>query len=122
MKAEVLYNDLKGSVAADMSDDLALEGFLTSRGVDSDRYRPVGVKVYVAYDDCFDVSIITVDIDKSTEEKRHLVKIDFPNAVTKDDFFSLFERMEIIICEEGYVGKEIDESISFDKIINEESL
>ena len=51
-QADVQYNDFKGTAAADIADFTNLEEFLKTKGVDVNRYNPVGVDFFSSYDSC----------------------------------------------------------------------
>lgn len=114
MKAKVQYDDFTGTSAADISDHTNLNKFLGSRGVNTDRYVAIGASFYAWYDDFFSPSIICIDKEQSNEEKKHIVKIGFESGFNKQEFFGLFKRFEVIICEKygGYDDQEIDGHIT----------
>jgi len=116
MKATVQYNDFVGTAAADISDHFSLSDFLKSRNVDTERYDAIGVEFYCGYSDFFSVSILCVDKERSTVEKRYLVNIGFEKKITKDEFFDLFKRFNVVITQKygKYESLEIEESITLD--------
>jgi hypothetical protein len=116
MIASVQYNDFIGTSAADISDHTNLNEFLASRGVDTARYDAVGASFYAGYSNYFSASIICVDREQSTENKRYIVKIGFEVEIDKDEFFELFKRFNVVISDkyEGTQNLEIDEEIIFD--------
>lgn len=116
MKASVQYNDFQGSAAADISDHTTLKKFIENRGVNIEKYKAIGAKFYAGYSDFFTASIICEDTELSTEEKKYIVSIDFENELTKDEFFELFKRFNVIITERfgGYENLEIDKEITID--------
>lgn len=116
MKASVQYNDFQGSSAADISDHTTLNKFIETRGVNTERYKSIGAKFYAGYSDFFTASIICEDTELSTEEKKYIVSIGFENELTKDEFFELFKRFNVVISQrfEGYENLEIDKEITFD--------
>lgn len=115
MKASVQYNDFVGTSASDISDHTNLTEFLISRNVDTDRFEAIGASFYSGYDD-FSASIICVDKEKSTDEKKHIVEISFEKDFGKEEFFNLFKRFNVIITKkfDGFQNNEIDEEISID--------
>ncbi len=115
MKASVQYNDFKGTAAADISDFSNLNDFLKDRGIDTERYNAIGASFYAGYSDFFLASIICVDKEQSTEEKEYIVKIGFEKKLTKDDFFDLFKRFNVIISQSfsGYENMEIDKEFTY---------
>lgn len=98
MKADTTYNDLTGTVAADISDLTTTQNDLTdlatSFKIDTERFKAVGISVYGTQE--FSVSFICVDKTKSTEEKEHLVKMEIDHNY-KDILSLLFKRLEFII-------------------------
>lgn len=116
MKASVQYNDFIGTSAADISDHTNLNEFLASRGVDTDRYDAIGASFYAGYSDFFSASIICIDNEQSTADKKHIVKIRFEAEFDKDEFFDLFKRFDVVISKKynGYQDQEIDEEITID--------
>jgi len=116
MKASVQYNDFIGTSAADINDHTNLNKFLASRGVDTDRYDAIGASFYAGYSDFFSASIICIDKEQSTAEKKHIVKIGFEAEFDKDEFFDLFKRFYVVISKkyDGYQDQEIDEEITVD--------
>ena len=116
MKASVQYNDFIGTSAADISDYTNLNKFLASRGVDTARYEAIGASFYARYSDFFTASIICIDKEQSTEEKKQIVKIGFEAEFCKDEFFDLFKRFDVVITKNhgGYHDQDIDEKIKID--------
>jgi hypothetical protein len=116
MKATTQYTDFAGTAAADISDHTDLTKFLNSRGVDTNRYAPIGAEFYHGYHDFFSASIICVDNEKSTAEKPHITNISFEAEFDSKDFFNLFKRFNVIITKkyDGHQDKEIDEEIIID--------
>lgn len=116
MKASVQYNDFVGTAAADISDHLDLNEFLKKKGVDTERYDAIGASFYSGYSDYFSASILCVDKERSIKEEKHLVKINFENELTKDEFFDLFKRFEVIITPKhgGYEDLEIEDELTIE--------
>ena len=116
MKAEVQYNDFIGTAAADISDFTNLNDFLKSRGVNTERFKAIGAHFYNGYSNFFSASIICIDREHTTSEKKHIVNIGFENDLHKDEFFDLFKRFNVLITQRfgGYENMEIDEELIFD--------
>lgn len=116
MKASVQYNDFIGTSAADISDHENLNQFLSSRGVDINRYDSIGASFYAGYSDSFYASIICIDKQKSTNEKPYIVSISFEDEFDKDEFFDLFKRFNVMISTKhySYQNNDIDEEIMVD--------
>lgn len=101
MKADVSYNDFRGTSAADISDHTDLNEFLRSRGVDTDRYQAIGASFYAGYEDFFSASILCLDKEKSTPQKPHTVKLGFEKDIKRKEFFGLFKRMSVVLLLDG---------------------
>ena len=112
MKAETKYCDFSGTVAADISDHINLNQFLTARGVSLERYEAVGVRLYSSCIAGSAVSIFCIDKIQSIDGKPYLVQLDFKQEITKEEFFSLFKRFELIMTTTGYQELEIDKIIT----------
>ena len=104
VQANVQYNDFKGTSAADIADFSNLENFLKGKGVDVNRYSPVGVDFNSSYDHC-SYGVICKDRDANNK----LVEIRFESEGSYEDFFSLFKRFNVILTDHGAYGDcEID--------------
>jgi hypothetical protein len=53
MKASTQYNDFIGTSAADISDHSDLNEYLSSRGVDIDRYIAIGASFYAGLNNLY---------------------------------------------------------------------
>lgn len=79
MKADVSYNDFKGTAAADISDflgspssdDLKVIGKYFK--LNQDRFDIIGLSIYGTSD--FFISLICVDKVKSNDDQEHIVKM-----------------------------------------------
>lgn len=101
MKAKTRYNDYVGTAAADFADLEAkcfsfLEDCLQKRGVDTDRYEPIGVKFWTEYNDIFCVYFICIDHQR---EEKKAVSIGFEKGISKEEFFDLFKSFEVILTQ-----------------------
>lgn len=112
MKAITQYNDYLGTAAADKSDHFFLSDYLKGRGVDTERYNPIGVEFYSGDSGYFSYSFICEDTE--SDEPNKAVKIKFESKDTYEDFFSLFKRFNVIITwakkGHGYADWELDEN------------
>ncbi len=95
MKASVQYGDFKGTSAADISDHENLEAVLGRLGVDTARYKPVGVRFYSGYKDFFSGSIIALDQNQSSDKEPYLIEINL--QFSRDDFFDMFKRLDVVL-------------------------
>lgn len=116
MKASVPYSDLIGTASASLDSLSDLNDFLDLRQVDTDRYSAIGASFYAHDVDVFKAYIICLDNEKSTKEKKHIVKIGFEAEFDKEEFFELFKGFEVVVSMKngGFQNKEIDESITID--------
>lgn len=101
MKADVQYNDFKGTVAADISD--ALSGYagdsLKSIGryfkLDEKRFDIIGLSIYGTDD--FSISLLCVDKNKSKEGQEHIVSMMYDIGDDKKNLEILFKRLHIVL-------------------------
>lgn len=112
MKANVQYNDFRGTAAADISDWIALKGFLEKEGVDTNRYEAIGAEFYLG-ERYFNASIICKD--NESNEPNKAVKISFENGISQDEFFQLFKRFNVVIVNSHRNCQDME--LSEDKII-----
>lgn len=94
MKASVQYNDYRGTVAADTSDYTFLSDYLKERGVDVERYEPIGVRFYSGYSEFVSVNFICID---HQSDERKAVTLKFEKQLSATEFLDLFKRLEIIL-------------------------
>lgn len=94
MKACTQYNDYRGTAAADISDYGSLSDYLRKKGVDTERYEPVGVELYTGYSN--HISYRFICVDKESRE-RTAVKIGFESNGSFEEFFNLFKRFDVIL-------------------------
>lgn len=108
MKAEVQYNDFIGTAAADMSDWIKLDDYLTKKGIDTKRYEPIGAKFFRS-ESYFSASIICND--KQSEIPNKAVQISFEKGLDQEEFFNLFKRFDVIVTKQfgNYQDWELDE-------------
>lgn len=118
MKADVQYNDLIGTVAADIADfsspDCDLSGLAKNYKIDTERYNPVGMSLYGPSN--FNLSFLCIDKEKSTESKAHIVRINVYD-IDEVDLEVLFKRLHIVLYnkfEEKYQDQDYDETITIE--------
>ena len=95
MKAKVQYNDFRGTIAADGKDpenSVILKKYLENKGVDTDRYTPVGFDFFAGEGRYCFFSVIC----KDRESPTILTKISCGESSTYEEFFSLFKRFNIV--------------------------
>lgn len=96
MKASVQYNDVRGTVAADVADwySNSLQAFLekTFKAYNGDRFSCRGCTAYIGERNRLSVSFICLD-----KEKGEFVRFSPKDFWTTEDFFNIFKRFEIVI-------------------------
>lgn len=121
MKAKVQYNDFKGTVAADISDMIAVNkgNYISSIGeyfgVDQERFKVVGVSLQGIQD--FELTMLCIDRVKSTPFKEHLVKMQFDLDAEgqKQMLGLLFKRLNVVLFDSGENEYEND---NYDEVVN----
>lgn len=118
MKANVQYNDFKGTAAADISDGLGgagdMKGLAKFFDLDEDRFTPIGISLYGT--NGFSVSILCVDKEQSTEEKEHIVSMSYDVENKGEIIDFLFKRLHIVLHDKfdnKYPNLDYDEEISY---------
>ncbi|MEC4114642.1 hypothetical protein [Myroides pelagicus] len=122
MKAKVHYNDFVGSVAADISDTIAANkgNYISSIGeyfnVDKEKFKVVGVSLTGIHN--FEVTLLCVDLAKSTPAKEHVVKMkmDLDADGQKKMLDLLFKRLNFVLYDSGeekYSESNYDEVVNF---------
>ena len=105
MRANVHYNDYKGSAAADIADFLILNDFLKAKGFDAERYHAVGVDFSTGNNRC---SYRFICEDKILDNK--LVSLDVEEDMSFDEFFSMFKMFNVVLTWNGaYEESDIEE-------------
>lgn len=98
MKAEVQYNDLMGTAAADITDFSlnSLEKYLTDHfeNYDTERYFCVGCRMYIAGQTSTTVSFRFICFDKEEHKYVYLCPV---NDMSYEEAFSLFKRFDVVL-------------------------
>lgn len=111
MKAEVQYNDFKGTVAADISDFLggnSLEAIAKYFNLDTKKFNLVGLSIYGTAN--FHLALRCVDLEKSTKEKEYIVDLSV-DLEGKNPLDLLFKRLYISLHgahDKKYLDPELD--------------
>jgi hypothetical protein len=118
MKADVPYNDFIGTVAADISDDLAnqenLQDIAGYFKLDISRFKLVGLSIYGPGD--FMLSLICVDLTKSSNEQEFIIKMSYDIHDQQDIISILFKSLHIILHDKfdrKYTGLDYAEEIRY---------
>lgn len=111
MKAKVQYGDFAGSVAADSHEDNTLSSFLDSKGIDTDRYEPIGTRFYPHYKGGLAVKAICLDKEQSTKEVPFVIQIALKEPIEYKEYFGLFKRFDAYVVKDFYQQFEIQESL-----------
>lgn len=128
MKADVQYNDFKGTAAADISDYLGSKygDYLGSFGklfkIDEERFRVIGISIYGT--DRFYISLLCVDKVKSSGEKEYIVSMSIEIENEKDILDLLFKRLHIVLhskFDDKYANLEYDEEVRYEDFHQNES-
>ena len=117
MKDNVQHHDFFGATAADLSDHTNLQRFLESKRVDTTRYEAVGAGFSGGNEDAFSGFIICKDNQKSTEERDHILKVYFEEEITREEFFSLFKEIKVLLVSKhsGYGIAEVNGELVISK-------
>ena len=110
MKASVQYNDYRGTVAADLSDYALLSDYLRDRGVDVERYEPIGVRFYSSYSEFISVNFICIDHQL---DEHKAVTLAFEKKLSASEFLDLFKRLEIVLTSSkgrDYYDRELEDN------------
>lgn len=102
-KASVQYNDFKGTSAADISDHTNLVEFLRSKGVNTDKYKPIGAAFYQGYSTFSSASFICEDTENSK-----LIRL-YMRDVSQVEFFDLFKRLDVVFADRDISECDIEE-------------
>lgn len=109
MKANVQYNDFKGTSAADISDHTNLTEYLEERKVDTEVYKPIGVEFYGS-DYGLDLNLVNFSIICKDTNTGKIVKIQDARDQKFQDFIRLFKRFNVIVTEHSYLDSELQDS------------
>ena len=94
MKASTQYNDYVGTAAADMSDYTKLEDYLKAKGLNTDRYKPIGVELYCGYSSFIHLTFLCKDTESGNNT---IMKFAFEKEITIEEFLNLFKRFNVLL-------------------------
>lgn len=121
MKADVQYNDFRGTAAADISDFLGskygddLKSFGRYFEIDESRFEVIGISIY-GTDNKY-ISLYCVDKKKSTQQKEHLVSMSIDIENDKEIIGFLFKRLHVVLhsrFDKKYGELSYDEEINYE--------
>lgn len=121
MKADVQYNDFRGTAAADISDFLGskygddLKSFGRYFKIDESRFEVIGISIY-GTDNKY-ISLYCVDKKKSTQQKEHLVSMSIDIENDKEIIGFLFKRLHVVLhsrFDKKYGELSYDEEINYE--------
>ena len=125
MRADVQYNDFRGTAAADISDNLGskygdnLDSFSKLFKVNEERFEIIGISIYGTRD--FIISLLCIDKNKSTDEKKHIVSMSMDIEHEKEILPILFKRLHIVLhsrFDKEYQELTYDEEIRYSEFHN----
>lgn len=121
MKADVSYNDFTGTVAADISDVIGtkfsrddMSSIAKYFKIDNTRFKVVGISIYGV--NKFLISLICVDLNKSSPSKEHIVNMSIDIENENEILKILFKRLNVILYnkfDKKYPGLGCDEEVRF---------
>lgn len=118
MKADVVYNDMIGTVAADIADISTFNNDLDELAdffkIDKKRFKLVGISIFGTKS--HSISFLCVDKNKSTTEKEHIVSMmldeEYENILSL-----LFKRLHIVLykreSDNKYLDLKYDEEVRY---------
>lgn len=111
--ADVQYNDLKGTVALDFHGgiDGEFHSYAEKKGIDINRYHPIGLKFYIGEMGGFYLSFYCVDNEvKEVFSEEHNGKIPiviFEKEETLTHFLNEVKRLEVVLTSDTIPAHEI---------------
>lgn len=114
MIANTQYNDFKGTVSADICINMVLNNLLKSHNINTKQFSPIGFNIARSYEKVDRFSIICIDLEKSSDQKNHIVNFFLEDSFNNEDFFKLFERFNLIMFTTDFK----DSNIEFDEEVS----
>jgi len=128
MKASAQYNDLVGTSAADIADDIStkfsgdsLESFADFFKLDKKRFKIIGISFYGGQEPY--ISLICVDLEESTEIKEHIVSMSIEWTHEAHPIDVLFKRFDVVLHEkfdDKYPNLDYDREVRFEDFHDQE--
>lgn len=95
MEANTQYNDMTGTAALDFKGGTLTEfiEYAKTKGIDTERYEPIGLKLYGGENNFFSISVFCIDLSKiDTYKQENNDRI--PVVVVKiQETYEQFERL-----------------------------
>lgn len=121
MNADVSYNDFTGTVAADISDVIGAKfsgddiiSIAKYFKIDDTRFKVVGISIYGVKN--FQISLICVDLNKTTPSKEHIVNMSIDIENENEILKILFKRINFVLYnkfDKKYSSLVCDEEVRF---------
>lgn len=122
MKADVTYNDFKGTAAADISDSISvkfngesLESFADFFKLDKNRFKIIGISLYGG--EIPSISLLCIDLNESTDDKEHIVSMSVDWNYKGHPLDVLFKSFEVVLHErfdEKYPYLDYDNEVRYE--------
>jgi hypothetical protein len=104
-KANVQYNDMKGTAALDFHGSFTeLWDFARDQGIDTKKYEPIGIDVYYGETNYFGLTFLVIDKEKAENREYFnglLPVIEIGVEVSQKDFERRFKRFNIKLTRLG---------------------
>ena len=114
MEARASYNDLKGTIAADIVDtpdrNYSLNRVFKDSDVDFKQYDIIGIHYFYAKGMIIEQGIINVSLIVQAKENKAIKKLN--TSISIKDFFNSFKQFDFMLTEKSFDHSEI----IFDKI------
>jgi|JI10StandDraft_1071094.scaffolds.fasta_scaffold1013088_1 hypothetical protein len=106
-QADVQYNDMKGSAAMDFwENNSELTDYAYEKGIDTESYKPIGLRIYFGEIDFFMLTFIVLD--------KNQIAHEYSVSEKQSDFMNRFKRLEIVLSlkHENFDQYELGEGLS----------
>ena len=106
METKSQNNELEGTEEYLIKQYASLKQFLELKGIDVDRYDPIGVDIFNINPKYFSGSIICRDHERSTNDKSYMTKFTFKRVYKQDVYFEFLKKFRILDCKEYHISEE----------------
>ena len=124
MKAKTVYNDLRGTASADITDfgtdHNSLEDLAKKFKLDTSKLELIGLKFYGIED--IQVQLICIDLTRSNKDNKHIVTLGLPEGINAS-LPRFFKRLEVVLLnayDKENVSLEINGEKNWDDYMEEE--